>query len=245
MRLPLLCLLSLVSICQSARATGPADYVYLPSVTYGEHEIDFKAGTSKKTDAARQRAWSIGYGYGVSQYWFTEFYRKSESIAGESIVRFDAWEWENKFQFTERGQYPVDVGAILEIERPKDRSEGYEIRLGPLLQTEFGKLQLNGNLLLQRNLRADTPQHTELGYQLQMKYRWRPGFEYGLQGFGELGTWNHWDHAADQTHRFGPAVFGKLPLGGRQAVRYNAAWLHGTTAAAPNNTIRVQLEYEF
>jgi len=32
----------------------------------------------------------------------------------------------------------VDIGFLLEIERPKVRSEGYELRWGPLLQTEFG-----------------------------------------------------------------------------------------------------------
>ena len=62
---------------------------------------------------------------------------------------FDAWEWENKFQFTETGKYPVDIGLLLEIERPKDRSEGYEYRWGPLLQADITQsLQANLNLLL-------------------------------------------------------------------------------------------------
>jgi hypothetical protein len=236
---------ALVLLPNLAHAFGPADYVLMPSVTYGEHEIDFKAGNWKKTDEERLRAWSIGYGYGVTQYWFTEFYRKYESFSSESLTKFDAWEWENKFQFTEHGQYPVDVGFVLEIERPKDRSLGYEIKLGPLFQTDIGKVQLNGNLLFQRNIRADTPQHTEFAYQWQAKYRWQPEFEVGLQGFGELGTWNHWDPARERTHRLGPAVFGKLPFGGREALRYNAAWLVGAMSGAPGNTLRLQLEYEF
>ncbi len=228
-----------------AHAFGPADYVHTPGVTYGEHEIDFKVGTWKKTGEERLRAWSLGYGYGVTQRWWTEFYRKYESFASESLAKFDAWEWENKFQLTEPGQYPVDLGFLLEVERPQDRSEGYEVLLGPLFQTDIDKVQLNGNLLFQRHIRAATGQRTEFGYQWQAKYRGKPEFELGLQGFGEVGAWNHWDPADEQTHRLGPAVFGKIPLGGREAVRYNAAWLIAATSGAPRNTLRLQLEYEF
>jgi hypothetical protein len=230
---------------QLAHAFGPADYVLTPNVTYGEREIDFKAGSWKKSDEERFRAWSLGYGYGITQRWATELYVKYESFASEHLSKFDAVEWENKFQLTEQGEYPVDAGLVLEIERPKDRSEGYEVLLGPLFQKEIGKVQLNGNLLFQRHVRVDTPQHTEFGYQWQAKYRWKQEFEIGVQGFGEVGTWNHWDPASERTHRLGPAVFGKLPMGGGQAIRYNAAWLIGAGSGAPNNTIRTQVEYEF
>ena len=236
---------ALALLPQVAHAFGPADYVFTPNVTYAEHEIDFKAGSWKKADEERLRAWSIGYGYGASPRWWTELYRKYESLASVSITKFDAWEWENKLQLTEQGQYPVDVGFVIELERPRDRSQGYEALFGPLFQTDVGKLQLNGNLLFQRSVRADTPQLTELGYQWQAKYRWKPEFEFGLQGFGEVGAWSHWDPPEERTHRLGPAVFGKLPLGGRQAVRYNAAWLVGAASGAPRNTFRMQVEYEF
>jgi hypothetical protein len=36
-----------------------------------------------------------------------------------------------------------------------------------------------------------------------------------------------------------------VKLGGREAIRYNAAWLHGVSSAAPRDTFRVQAEYEF
>jgi hypothetical protein len=234
-----------LTLVPAAHAFGPADYVFTPDVTYGEHEIDFKAGSWKKADEPHERAWSIGYGYGVTQYWWTEFYRKYESVSGESLSKFEAWEWENKFRLTEQGKYPVDVGLVVEVERPQDHSEGYEALVGALFQKDIGKVQLNGNILFQRHIRTDTTQTTQLGYQWQAKYRWKREFEYGLQGFGEVGTWNHWDPSDERTHRLGPAVFGKLPLGGRQALVYNAAWLLGVTSGAPKNTFRIQLEYEF
>ena len=159
-------------------------------------------------------------------------------------------EWENKFQLTETGKYPVDIGLLTEIEAPlSGHKEPYELRIGPLLQTEFGKLQLNGNLLFERKFGPkdsdDTHYNTEIGYQWQVKYRWLQAFEFGAQGFGEMGKWNNWDKSDQQNHRMGPAVFGKIGVGPKQAIKYNAAMLFGTTNAAPDHTLRMQLEYEF
>ena len=228
----------------SALAAGPADYVFLPGVTYGEREIDIKMGTWKQSQTGRLSAASIGLGFGVTQNWFTEFYRKYERAQDEG-THFDAWEWENKFQVTEPGQYPVDLGFIIELERPQDRAEGYETLLGPLFQTEFGKIQLNGNLLLVRSFRSTLEQRTEFAYQWQAKYRWKPVLEFGAQGFGETGKWDRWDSRSEQSHRLGPAVFGRVVLAPHQAIRYNVAWLKGTTPNSPNHTFRAQVEYEF
>jgi hypothetical protein len=225
-------------------ATGPSDYIYTPAVTYGEREIDFKAGGASKKDTPYEAAASIGFGYGVKQSWFTEFYLKYKRELNEN-TKFDAYEWENKFQLTEPGQYPVDVGFLLEIERPQDHDEGWEVKWGPLFQTELGRIQLNANLLFQRNYQSVTPNNLQLFYQWQVKYRWTPQLEYGLQGFGELGDYDNWASSDEQVHKLGPAIFGKLPLGGGKAIRYNAAWLLGASKAAPDNTIRLQVEYEF
>ena len=39
--------------------------------------------------------------------------------------------------------------------------------------------------------------------------------------------------------------FGKIGLGVKQAIKYNAALLLGTSEAAANRTFRMQVEYEF
>ena len=239
---PLLVAGALLSpICTMA---GPSDYVYTPAVTYGEKEIDFKMGSASKKDQPVEAAASIGFGYGVTQRWFTEVYLKYKRELNED-TKFDAYEWENKFQLTEIGQYPVDVGFLLEIERPKDHDEGWEVKWGPLFQTEIGRVQLNANVLFKRNYDAVEANNLQLLYQWQVKYRWLPQFEYGLQGFGEMGDYDKWAPQDAQIHKLGPAIFGKLPLGARQAIKYNAAWLIGNSKASPDNTIRLQVEYEF
>ena len=58
--------------------SGPADYIYTPRVEEGEREIDTKFGTQtpRSGEDNRQSGTSIGFGYGVNSWWFTEIYGK-------------------------------------------------------------------------------------------------------------------------------------------------------------------------
>ena len=240
--------LALASIANLAHA-GPDEYVYPARVEAGEREIDIKFGTRSMKDGTQNKsAGSIGLGYGVNDFWFTEVYLKYARAAGSS-TEFDAIEWENRFQLTETGKYPVDVGFLFEAERPQDRAEGYEFKFGPLFQADIGKTEWNANFLLKRNYKADTPSGTQAYYQLQGRYLWSREFSFGFQGFGDLGKIDSIAPSSLQGHRFGPAVFGKIPLDGRQYLKYNAAYLIGKTRISDDayvgNTFRVQLEYEF
>jgi hypothetical protein len=228
-----------------AALAGPSDYVHEPSVEYGERELDFKYGTARyREDGTRESEGSLGFGYGATQWWFTEAYVKYHKLPGDS-TRYDAVEWENKFQLTEPNQYPVDFGLFTEIEVPKEhRTEGYELKVGALVQGDAGPIRWNANLLLERVVRGEESHVTEMGYELQAKYHVRREFEFGVQAFGEMGKWDHWAAREEQSHRVGPAVFGKVKLEGRQTLRYNAAWLVGSNAAA-RHTFRLQTEYEF
>lgn len=232
----------------AAALAGPSDYVATPIVEEGEREIDFKAGHARLGGADRgssEAAQSIGLGYGATSWWFTEFYAKWHKEPGASHG-FDAWEWENKFQLTETGRYPVDLGLLVELERPKDRSEGYELRWGPLLQMELGpSVQANLNLLLEKHYRSEEPSQAELGYQWQLKYRWRSELEPGVQGFGNLGPWKHWSAASEQSHVAGPALFGRVRLAEHQSISWNAALLFGLNDVSPRRTVRMQAEFEF
>ena len=234
--------LPFVAVATLAHA-GPDEYVAVPGVEYGEREIELRYGSATRFGEPRASAAPLAFGYGATPWWFTEVYAKFKREGGHA--RYDAVEWENKFQLTEPGERFVDVGLLVEFEVPRLRAEGYELRIGPLLQKDFDRVQVNFNPLLERHFRADEHAGTALGYQWQVKYRWRPEFEFGAQGFGDVGPWNSWLPAREQAHVLGPALFGKAPLGGRQAIKYNAALLFKGSSAAPQRTLRAQLEYEF
>lgn len=233
-----------LSVPRSLRAAEPNDYVRMPIVEQGEREVDLKIGTLNNSEGSLETATSLGLGYGISSWWFTEAYAKWKNEPGKSIA-FDAWEWENQFQLTETGKFPVDVGFLLEIERPEDREEGYEITYGPEFQSEWGQIQGNINFLVQSHLDASEEFNTELQYQGQVKYRQFEMFEWGAQSFGSVGKWNDWSPVGQQLHSFGPAIFGKFKTGTTQAVKWNAGALVGLTRLSPKMTFRIQTEYEF
>ncbi len=223
---------------------APNGYVHSPIVEEGEKEIDFKWGVEKHRDGSSETATSVGLGWGATSWWSTELYAKWHREPGQASG-FDAWEWENRFQLAPTGKYPVDFGFLLEIERPKDRSEGYELSYGPMLQAEWGLLQGNLNLLWEKHVRASESFETELHYETQLKYRASEKFEWGAQALGSLGRWDHWAPSSQQEHKVGPAIFGKIKTAGSQAIRYNAGLLFGANHASPRTTLRVQAEYEF
>ncbi len=238
--------LALCSVLATSNAlAGPSDYVITPIVEEGEREIDLKAGSAKLRDDTRNSNHSLGLGLGVNRWWFTEVYAIWHKPPGEEHS-FDAWEWENRFQLTETGKYPLDIGLLLEIERPKDRREGYEVRWGVLLQSDLtSELQANLNLLFEKRIRSSSSGRAELGYQWQLKHRWKPSLEFGLQGFGDVGPWNDWEPRTEQPHVAGPAIFGRAKISERQAIKYSAGLLFGMTNGSARNVLRVQAEYEY
>ena len=89
---------------------------------------------SKRTDISGE-PWvdadtaALAIGWGATQWWFTEFNAIWHKPAGETHG-FDAWEWENRFQLTPTEKYPIDIGFVVEIERPHERAEGYRGHVG-------------------------------------------------------------------------------------------------------------------
>jgi hypothetical protein len=169
---------------------GANDYVVMPKVDVGEKEFDFKSGIERHKDGSFEAAHSLGLGYGFTNQWFSEVYAKYKRSPNEAQV-FDAWEWENKFQLTRTDAFAL-LGFLVEIERPVERSEGFEVTYGPLIQKDWGRVQYNLNLLIQRHVQASQPFQTELHYQAQIKYKQSPSFQWGVQAFGNLGEYKHW-----------------------------------------------------
>ncbi len=236
---------ALLTLASLAARADPNDYVLSPSVTEGEYELDLKFGSSSHgDDLDKASAVALGLGYGLTPHWYTEFVVQY-SREGSAHLAFDTPEWENIFQVSEPGEWPIDLGIVTELEKPRDSSEGWKVRIGPLMQRELGRFEINLNLLLRRAFASPLDHLTRLDYQFQVKYRYRESFEYGLQALSDLGPLDPESKTYKQLHRAGPAVFGKIALGNRRALKYNAGVLFGTTNNSYDHTVRAQIEYEF
>jgi hypothetical protein len=239
-----LCAAAALALCAQAVLASPAAHVRTPVVDYGERELELKWGRAKASDGTREHQAIVAIGAGLKPWWFSEI--EAGFVGGtDKSTAYEAIASENIFQLTETGRHAFEAGLLFELERPRDHAEGWELEYGPLLETDLGRVQLNANALFKRHLHAAAPSETELLYEWQAKYRWRAQLEPGLQGFGELGRWDHWAPHAEQSHLLGPALFGKVHLGGGHALKYDAALLFAASPAAPDHTLRFRLEYEF
>lgn len=244
--------LVLVLANEHALAVDASDYLFTPTVTQGERELEFYGGAGSAGDHTRAESnAALGLGYGVTQHWFTELaieYR-SQSPAGTGL---DAIEWENILQIGEPGQWPVDFGLVCNVEKPYGVSsnslqkEASSIRFGPLLQKDIGKVEVNVNLLVKRYLQSTESSSSQFSYQGQVKYRYSPPLEMGVQAFGRLSADGRaWAPYSQQLLRVGPVVLGRLKLPRERSLAYNIGFLVGTTQHSPDSTLRMQVEYEF
>jgi len=241
--------LALLALAGPARA-DPNDYVLDLDFTAGERELEAKIGSASRVpDGTRAAsAAALAWGAGVNDYWFTELYVQLASAGvnpGNDGGGLDGFSWESVVRLAEPGQWPVDVGAAIEIERPRAGSQGVKFSVGPMLQKDFDQVQVNFNLLFTRVVDSDQSPGTQIGYQFQVRYRSDPVLDFGMQALGDMGTWNHWGTPSGQSHRIGPALFGRYRLGPGRNIGYNAALLAGMSHGAPDATFRAQIDLEY
>ncbi|KAF1048467.1 MAG: hypothetical protein GAK35_00270 [Herbaspirillum frisingense] len=224
---------------EAAAATG----YYLVNVYSdpGQWTLDYKYWNAKRPGSPPVGSPELGIGYGVNARWYTEIYGVTAQTAAQG-TRFVSWNWQNDVLLTQ-GEYPFDLALHTDIEQYRAR-DGYGLEWGPALQTEWWRTQFNLNLFFQRDYRVSGGDPTELVYQWQVRQHWRPLFNFGLQGFGELGRWDRWDRREDQSHRLGPAIFGTAYFG-KQFLKYEAAYLIGTNNARSARSVTMRLQLGF
>lgn len=219
----------------------PGYYVVTAYDNEGQRTLDMRYWTVKSPGSPAVLWPEVGVGYGVSSRWYTEVFA---SFIGtmDTAIRRSTLNWQNEYLLTQ-GQYPIDLALHAALIRHADSADGYTLEYGPVLQTDFGRTQLNLNVFFERSHGDTLVGDTQMKYQWQTKYRWRPALQFGLQGFGELGDWNHWAPRDQQSHRAGPALFGRVLLGDGQAILYQTAVLFGSTYGRNGTMFSMRVQY--
>lgn len=235
-------LLSSAACVAAGPATAATGY-YLVEVYSdpGQLTLDYKYWNAKRSGSAPLGSPELGVGYGVNSRWYTELYGTYIQTAAGG-TSFSSLNWQNDVLLTQ-GEYPFDLALHTNVEQYRGR-DGYGLEWGPALQTEWWRTQFNLNLFFQRDYRTAQGGPTQLVYQWQVRQHWRPLFNVGVQGFGELGRWDHWSRREDQSHRLGPALFGTARFG-RQFLKYEAAYLFGTNNAHSARSVTMRLQFGF
>ncbi len=147
-----------------------------------------------------------------------------------------------RHRFAEKGEYPVDFGLYLELERPYHEDNTLETDIQVLMEKDFGKWTFNLNPAFGKVLRGvEKSEGWGFGYSAAVIYRlnetWRPRLDF----FGDLGPLSHFSPRAEQVHLISPAVDMRLGHGFKAGLGV----AFGLTQASEKRLIRARVEYEF
>lgn len=240
-----LALVSLSVAVPSHRAEAAPFTVYSPRVVQGETELEYRGFYDRDNhdDRNTNQKHSLSVGHAFTSYWSSELYAVYENAPGESFKQ-DGWEWENRFQLTEPGEYWADFGLLVEYEHPAHGSTK-EVALAPIIEKTIGSWVATGNLFIEREFGGDASSDLVLAYAARLKYLMNPHAEPAIEFFGEPGVIDDMGRVNHQEHWVGPALYGQLHAGNKRKFAYSTALLKGVTSAATDWRAVVRLEYEF
>ena len=147
-----------------------------------------------------------------------------------------------RHRFAEKGEYPVDIGLYLELERPYHEDNTLEGEIKVLLEKDFGRWTFDINPAFSKVLNGiETSQGWGFGYAAAAVYRWNETWHPRLDFFGDLGRLSHFAPRQEQIHLISPAVDVKIARG----VKAGVGIAFGLTRASEQRLIRTRLEFEF
>ncbi len=221
--------------------------IYSPYVDKGEVELEMRSHTTFDRDASKNSNEKMKFeaGYGVTDRWFTSVGGEVADNANHQHA-YQATYWENIFQLTEQGQYWLDVGAYLEYEVGHGAGSSDQIEGKLLLEKATGKYVNTANLVMVREVGGNAATATNFEYAWRSKYLFSKAIELGVEVYGEMGELGAFLPSAQQDHRIGPVLSGVLPLSsGKGKWSYEVGYLFGVSDAAPDGTLKFNIEYEF
>ena len=232
-----------LALAAAGAVADPGYYVVTPYDNEGVRMVDFRYWAVKPQGGTEVRWPEIGLGYGVTSRWTTELFL-SYIGSSEMAMRLSTLNWQNDVLLTQ-GELPVDIALHLLLTSDRIDTDYRAVEFGPVFQTDIDRTQLTANFFFEHNYGPDAPSPTFLKYQWQVRYRWMPQLNFGLQGFGEVGPWDNWLPRSEQSHRAGPALFSTLRLGDHETVKLQAAYLIGKTYGYSGREFSMRATYEF
>lgn len=215
----------------------------------GEWEAEYFGYRSVDDDGAKNNAQKhkFAIGYGVTSWWKTELYGIWEKEPDDD-VDFDAFEWENIFQFTKKGEYWVDVGAALAYEWTPDNNHADAIETRLLLAKDIGATSHVTNVKFEKQVGEGPRESLEAAWLWSSRYNYSPYFKPGFEIQSEFGEVDDMGDFDEQKHYIGPVAYGVIPFeveGNHiEGVHYRVGYLFGASDAATDGQIIWQLEYE-
>lgn len=202
------------------------DKVYHPYVQAMEKEVEWRMVAADGDHLQR-----LGIGRALSDRIFVEGYL----IAAEEgdTFRLQGYELETRLQLTEQGEYAIDWGLLLELEKAHKEDE-YELATALLMEKQWGRWVGAANLWLEYEWGDAVKDEFETATALQARYRYSPKFEPAVEFY-----------AGENTRALGPVAMGDIRFAAGKKLHWETGVLLGLSEKTPDATLRVLAEYEF
>lgn len=233
-----LLLVGLASAVFGAQA-DPGYYLVRPYAAAGKSSLDLRYWSVQAPGEAALLWPELGLRHGFSERWTSEILL-SWIGPGWRSQKLSSLNWMNQWLLSSPDS-DHELALHTQLIHNRGRHAGTALEIGPSWQGDWGLSRLNLNLLLEHDWARR--EGTQLKLQWQVSRPLQPGLRLGLQGFGELGRWNHWLPAARQSQRAGPMLHW-VPEG-QQGLSFNAAYLWGRTYGRRGDMFSAQLLLDF
>lgn len=208
------------------------DRIYDPYVQPLETEIELRSVMQWDDDLGNGQFHSLGIGRSLTDRWALEFYAIGARADDESLS-INAYELEAKWQLTEQGEYAFDWGMVFELERASQFNI-WEASSVLITSRDFGRWTGKANFGITYEWGPGVKDEFETELRMQARYRLREVFEPAV----EL-------HMGQDTKALGPAVTGLHRLSPGKKIRWEAGVFFGLDSISPDETLKLNFEYEF
>ncbi|MCX4191202.1 hypothetical protein [Methylophaga sp. OBS1] len=202
------------------------DKVYHPYVQPLEREVEWRMVAADGDHLQR-----LGIGQSLNDRVFVEGYLLA--VEEGDTFRLEGYELETRIQLTEQGEYPVDWGMLVELEKAHHQDE-WELATALLMEKQWGRWVGAANFWLEYEWGNQIKDEFETAVALQTRYRLSPEFEPAIEFYG-----------GENTRALGPVAMGDIRFGPGKKLHWETGILLGLSKKTPDATLRLLAEYEF
>ncbi len=240
MRFVMIAALGMTLVPESAQAIRYK--VYAPYVEKGEAEIENYGGYRFDYQDSNEYELrdTLAAGYGLTDWWMVELEGifKKEPDRGMGLY---AMEFVNKFEFAEKGIYPVDLGLYTAVEIHRESTKAHKFEAMLLAAKEYTHWRHRANLELAREFGENSGDKMEAEFAWQAFYKF-PHFKAGVEYYADFGEIGEIGDVEDQTHLIGPVISHHIP---GTPMEIAVGYLFGVTRGSPDGAIKWEMEWEF
>jgi len=216
-----------------------AKKVYSPYVDEGEWEIEMQNDIirSQNPRDSGSSKHQVELSYGINSFWHTGMYLVFERMTnGEK--KYTQTKWQNLLQWTEKGEYWLDVGAYIEYIWPTETSQAQVFEFKLLLEKQVSLWSNTLNLILKQPMTNGAA--TAFSYAWRSQYQRDDTFKPGFEVYGALGSSNQMD-MFQQPSWVGPILRFEIP----HDVELEVGWLIRPQEGPAYGDFKLNIEYEF